>query len=264
MRLRNIFFIALTTIALASCGSHKKVAYMQDAVFNQENVILNVNDIKIQPQDKLNILVTCKEPQLANLFNLVENRRRLGQSGNGTNNTGNTASYTVDSQGNIDFPVVGTIHIGGLTREQVAAKIKNLLISENLISDPVVTVEFENLHYSVLGEVGKPGTYAITDDNMTLLQALANAGDLTITGKRDRVYVIREENGKRIKYNVDLRSDSLFDSPAYYLQQNDVIYVEPNDMRAGQATVNENNWKSVGLWISIASFLMSAAVLIFR
>ena len=115
-----------------------------------------------------------------------------------------------------------------------------------------------------MGEVNSPGTYTINGDKVTLLEALSMARDLTIYGKRDGVYVVREENGVRTTYNVDLRSVSLFDSPVYYLRQNDVVYVEPNKVRAGQSTINENSLKSVSLWISIGSFLTSLAVLIFK
>lgn len=264
MKLKKTIIVAVAAISLASCNSQKNVVYMQDSIPGQKEAIVNFNEIKIQPRDQISILVTCKEPQLASLFNLVENRKQLGKSGSQGTSSGSTAPYTVDSEGNIDFPVVGEIHVEGLTREQVAAKIKNILVSDNLVTDPVVTVEFTNLHFSVLGEVTRPGSYAISGDHINILEALSQAGDLTIYGKRDKVHVIRETGGQRHKYEIDLRSDSLFNSPAYYLQQNDVVYVEPNNVRAGQSSVNENNWKSVGLWISLASLLMSAAVLIFK
>ena len=128
----------------------------------------------------------------------------------------------------------------------------------------MVTVEFMNLYFSVLGEVKSPGKYTISKDQITLLEAIAMAGDLTITGKRDAIFVIREEAGQRITHWVDLRSQDIFQSPVYYLKQNDVIYVQPNKMRAGQSTINENNVKSVSLWISIASFLTSLGVLLFK
>lgn len=126
----------------------------------------------------------------------------------------------------------------------------------------MVTVEFMNFRISVLGEVNSPGSYTVSGDKITILQALSLAKDLTIYGKRDNITVIREQNGKRESYKIDLRSKNLFDSPAYYLQQNDVVYVEPNKVRARQSTLNENNVRSVGFWTSIGSFLTSVANLI--
>ena len=168
----------------------------------------------------------------------------------------------MDSNGNIDFPVLGEIQVAGLTRWELSQKIKQMLSEQNLLKDAVVTVEFMNLKVAVIGEVNSPNTYDITNDKFTLLDALSMAGDLTIYGRRDNVSVIREENGERTIYRVDLRSVDLFSSPAYYLQQNDVVYVEPNKVRAGQSTINENNLKSVSLWVSIASFLTTIATLI--
>lgn len=257
-------------LLLSACNSREKIVYLQDSVFNQEETICNMNSIKVRPDDKLNIVVSCKEPKMAMLLNSVESANNInisaGQAsqGNYSSSTTRTVPYTVNSKGNIDFPLLGTLHVEGMTREQVAEMIKNKIISDGIVSDPIVSVEFLNLHYSVLGEVKAPGQYAIKNEKLTLLDALSQAGDLTIYGVRDRVQVIREQDGKRIKYIVDLRSQDLFDSPAYYLQQNDVIYVEPNATKIGQSQINENNWKSVGLWISLASLVMSAAVLIFK
>ena len=149
-----------------------------------------------------------------------------------------------------------------MKREEIASYIKNELISKNLIKDPVVTVEFMNLAISVLGEVGKPGRYNIDRDKITLLDAISMAGDLTIYGKRDNVYVMRNEGGKQTSYRVNLLSaQDVYSSPAYYLQQNDVIYVEPNSVRARQSTVNGNNVRSTSFWISLASLLTTITVL---
>lgn len=235
---------------------------MQNAVFGQEETVVNLNEIKVQPQDKVSIVVSCKEPELARLFNLVQTDNTLGQNSS-QNSQGRVSSYTVDSKGDIEFPVIGKIHIEGLTREQISDKIANALKDGKWISDPIVTVEFANLHFSVVGEVNHPGTFAINNDRMTLLEGLAQAGDLTEFGERE-IIVVREQNGKRKKYLVDLKDNSLFDSPAYYLQQNDIIYVQPNDAVARKAADNPNNLKSIALWTSIASLLTTIAVLIFK
>ena len=184
--------------------------------------------------------------------------------------------YVVDEQGNIDFPILGKLQVAGLNRWELQEKIKKELADADLLKDFVVTVEFMNFKVSILGEVNKPGSYTIQGDKITLLEALSMANDLTIYGKRDGVYVIREENGERTTYRLDLRSAEIFNSPVYYLKQNDfnspvyylkqndIIYVEPNSVRAGQSTINENSMKSVSLWISVGSFLSSLGVLIFK
>ena len=260
-----LYLLLLPAIMSVSCNSSKNVVYLQDLVPNQTEVIANLNEIKIQPRDQISITVSCREPEIANLFNLVTAQRTMMPSGVQYNSgQGIMSVYTVSADGTIDFPVVGDISVSGLTRTQIAAKIKDRLVSDDLVKDPVVTVEFINLHFAVMGEVARPGSYNINNDRVTLLDALSQAGDLTIYGKRDRVSVIREQDGRRMTYTVDLRSRDLFDSPVYYLQQNDVIYVEPNNARAGQSTINENNWKSAGLWVSIASLLTSVAVLVFK
>lgn len=254
-------------IALSGCSSSKNISYLQDVTPGSEQPITNYKNIVARPGDMISIIVSCSDPQTSALFTLTSPQIRLTSGERQTNSLSSeqiASNYTVDSKGNIDFPVLGEIHIAGLTREQIISTIKNMLISKDLVKKPVVVANFTNLNYSVTGEVKAPGQYPINKDRITLLEALSTAGDLTIYGRRDNVKVIREDNGKRKTYEVDLRNQNLFDSPVYYLQQNDVIYVEPNSRRAGDSSVNENNWKSVGLWISIGSFLMSAAVLIFK
>lgn len=234
---------------------------MQDAVFGQEEAVLNLDEIKLQPQDKLSIVISCKEPELARQFNLVQAENRVGQSDQ--QSQGRVSIYTIDSDGNIEFPVLGKIHIAGLTRQQISEKIADTLKNGRWINDPVVSVEFANIHFSVVGEVKSPGTYPISNDRMTLFEGIARAGDLTEFGERE-IIVVREQNGKRTKYLVDLKDNSLFDSPAYYLQQNDVIYVKPNKAVARKAEDNPNNLKSISLWTSIASLITTIAVLIFK
>lgn len=259
----NLFVIVFLFV-LASCKTYEKINYMQDVRVDTP-VEVSVNQgIRIQPQDMLSIVVSSKTPELAMIFNLPVVSYQAGSevvSGAGTQRL---LGYVVDNNGEIDFPVLGKIKVAGLTRWEVQEYIKKTIIDAGLMKDLVVTVEFMNFKISIMGEVNSPGTYIINGDKVTLLEALSMARDLTIYGKRDGVYVVREENGVRTTYNVDLRSVSLFDSPVYYLRQNDVVYVEPNKVRAGQSTINENSLKSVSLWISIGSFLTSLAVLIFK
>ena len=251
----------LMAVLLMSCNTSKEILYFQDINVNQPEVISGARDITVQPKDQISILVSSKDPQLAALFNLTRAQASIGTGG--VSGGGEVSGYTLDDKGNIDFPVLGTLHIAGMTKSQIAALVKQKLIDENLVKDPVVTVEFMNLYFSVLGEVKTPGKYAITKDQITLLEAISMAGDLSIYGKRDAIFVIREENGERVTHWVDIRSKDLFNSPVYYLKQNDVVYVQPNKVRAGQSTINENSVKSVSLWISIGSFLSSLGVLLF-
>ena len=201
------------------------------------------------------------------MFNLPIYSHRVGYTSeyvNGNNNTNNQISaYTVDSDGTIDFPVLGRIRIAGLSREEVADYVKSELVTKNLINDPVVTVEFMNLCVSVLGEVNKPGRFRIDRDYITILDAISMAGDLTIFGEREDIKVLRTVNGQQKMYTVNLCSaEQVYASPVFYLQQDDVIYVEPNKMRARQSTVNGNNVRSASFWISIASFLASVASIV--
>lgn len=250
----------LLCILLASCRTSEKIVYLQDVAPDLQEAIHTQGDITLKPQDKLSIVVSSKDPKLAALLNLPVVSYQAGSTSTYNQMTG----YTVDDKGNIDFPILGTIHVGDLTRAKVAEVIKEKIISQNLVNDPVVTVDYRNLHISVLGEVSKPGQINIDRDKITLLEALSMAGDLTIYGVRDKVLVIRETEGKRAMHYVDLRSKDIFQSPVYYLQQNDIVYIRPNKVRAGQSQINDNNVKSASFWITIGSFLSNLGVLLFK
>ena len=257
---------AMACVMLAGCKTQREVTYFQDLKVNSPQFIDSIGTVRMEPDDQITILVSCKEPQIAALFNLVRSQTRVGVSTPGSiiNNNGETSAYTIDGEGNIDFPVIGKLHVAGLTKQEVATLVKSRLVESDQVKDPVVTVEFANLAFSVIGEVKNAGKYPITKNRTTLLDAISMAGDLNITGLRDSVYVIREADGKRTAYAVDLRSKDVFTSPVYYVKQNDVIYVRPNAMRAGQSTINENTFSSVGFWMSVGSFLMSLGVLLFK
>ena len=200
------------------------------------------------------------------MFNLPIVSQQICQESTGSSGTSRGVSgYTVDSFGDINFPVLGKIRVEGMTREQIADYLTKQLKEQELIKDPVVTVEFMNLGVSVLGEVNRPGRISINRDNMTILDALSEAGDLTIFGKREKVLVLRQEDGKQRVYGVNLCSaDHIYTSPVYYLQQNDVVYVIPNDTKSRQSTVNGNTVRSTSFWISLASLITSIAVLIVK
>ena len=223
--------------------------------------------IKLQPNDKVTILVSTTDARLNSLYNLPVARVSLGDAGGGSSMSGdgNVSPYTIDSQGNINFPVLGKLHIAGMTREELAEYIRRELISRDLAKNPIVTVDYLNLSVSVLGEVGGPGRYPITRDDFTILDALSAAGDLTIYGKRDNIRVLREENGVQKVYTLDISSGKdLTKSPVYYLQQNDVVYVEPNATKARTASPNGNSPLTPAFWMSVASFAMTVALLIIK
>lgn len=246
--------LGIALLIATSCGTPKNVAYFQDLNNNPDTVITLQNRvITVKPTDKIYIGVKSKDQQISQLFNL------MGSNSSSSSNVSKDAYYyTVDSKGNIDFPVLGTVHVANLSREQVAEKIKKALIDASLVKDPVVTVGLSNLHYSVMGEVNHPGQFAIEDEKVTILDAISNAGDLTITGVRDDVIVLRQENGHQKIYKINLCSGKdVFSSPVYYLQQNDVVYVSPNDTKKRTSTVNGNTIQSTGFWLSVSSLAVT-------
>jgi polysaccharide export outer membrane protein len=261
-------FAALATLAvlagLSSCGSetYKKINYLQD-VHEDTSMSMKVNKgIIIQPQDQLSIIVTSRDPKMAVPFNLSVSSYYAGSELASVGGSQRITGYVVDNTGNIQFPSLGTLHVAGINRWELQELIRDRLADSGLLKDAVVTVEFLNFKVSVLGEVVAPGSYSVTGDKITILQALALARDLTIYGQRNNVQVIREQNGKRQIYVLDLTNTGIFNSPAYYLQQNDVVYVTPSAVRAGQGEINENYFKSGSFWISLASISATMATLI--
>ena len=253
-------FAVVLAMAFVSCNpeTYKKINYLQD-IDGDTTMSMKVNKgIIIQPQDQLSIIVTSRDPKMAVPFNLSVSTfytgSELSSSGGASQRI---TGYIVDNSGDINFPSLGPIHVSGLNRWELQELIKDKLADSGLLRDAVVTVEFLNFKISVLGEVTSPGTYTVTGDKITILQALALARDLTIYGQRDNVQVIREQNGQRQIFSLNLTNSDIFSSPGYYLQQNDVVYVTPSKVRAGQGEINENYFKSGSFWISLASISMT-------
>lgn len=260
-------------LMLAGCSAPRNVAYFQ----NPETVvdIVSQNPIRLAPGDKISILVKTKDPSVSDLFNLPVYTQRLGASGVAAVNNPNStqlyksvtaegaSAYTVTEKGIIDFPVLGDIRVEGMTRSELAAFIKGELIGRALVKEATVTVEFLNTGINVLGMVSSPGRYEINTDNITVLEALSMAGDLTLGGLRENVKVLREEGGQIKVYTIDLTDlNSAAKSPVFNLRQNDVIYVEPNEMMKRASTVNGNNAMSTSFWISVASLITTAVTTI--
>lgn len=268
--LRAALSAAALSLALGSCRAPRDVTYFSGLDGGARTELSAAADITVRPDDRLSIVVASKDPQLASLFNLPMVAQRVGQPGVESSAAGRSsnevASYVVDPYGDIRFPVLGTLHIGGMRRAEVADYIRGELTGRNLVKDPVVVVDFLNHGVSVLGEVNRPGRVTFDRDRFTLLDALAGAGDLTIQGRRTDVLVLRhEEDGRRTSYRVDLTDgEGTMRSPAYWLRQDDVVYVSPNDVRKRQTTANGSTPLTPSFWISIASLLTTVAVLIWK
>lgn len=257
---KALFALFITLLCLASCKTQEKVLYFQDAADNSEITTQVINTLKLLPGDKVSIIVTSSAtPEVAARYNLAT---ALGTTSS-TQSTQENLRYTLDENGCIDMLGIGRIKISHLTRSEAAARIQEKF-RQGILNDAVVTVAAYNRYITVLGEVARPGRQEITRDNLTLLEALGMAGDLTIQARRDRILVIRPNEGVSTPYYVDIRSKDILNSPVYNLRQNDVIYVEPNRMRVGQSTYNDNNVRSIQTWLSISSLLLSLGILIFK
>lgn len=248
---------------LGSCRTPKNVTYFQNLQNGEQIDLASARDIALLPGDRVSIVVVAKDPQLAIMFNLPDVSPRI--NGMTTTNKNEVNTYVLDNYGDIQFPVIGTLHLAGMRRAEAAEFIQKQLVDRQLLKDPVVIVDFLDCGVTVLGEVTKPSRVSLTRDRFTLLDALAAAGDLTIQGRRTDVLVLRKEEGREIAYRVDLtNAQQTLQSPVYYMQQDDVIYVSPNDIRKRQTTANGSSPFTPSFWISIASLLTTLAVIIWK
>ena len=248
-------FVAVAALIFTGCASPKKIAYLQHAEDENYDATRYQHNIKVMPKDNLTILVTATDPDAVSIFNKHISRNQ-NQAGIG----GNMYSYAVDDDGTINFPIVGRIKVEGLSRLEVEQligdKIKPYLAeSEN----PIVTVRINSSHFTILGEVGSPGVKTSGREKCSLLDAIAMSGDINILGKRDNIMLIREaaDGGKSV-HRLNILDPNVMKSPYFYLQQNDVLYVEPNSIRKTNASIGT----STHLWFSLASVLVSSATLV--
>lgn len=269
MKLRNIIIAAGLVFLVASCSSTKKITYFEDLKGSRRHpaptqMAVGQPKLTIKPQDRLFIVVSTQNDELTQLYNLPYVTQRIGQtSASGYSYPAGVIGYSVSQRGEIDFPGIGIIKVAGLTREELAVTIQTILAERELAKEAVVTVDFMNNGVTVMGEVKNGGRFPIERDDMTVLDALACAGDLTICGVREDVTVFRSVNGVEMIYKIDLTSaESVFKSPAYYVQQNDVIYVKPNGKKSRESTVNGNNVRSASFWISLASLATSVGSIV--
>ena len=261
MKKQSLLATAFVAMLLYSCKT-PNVAYISDVKNGQTDAIAQALDIRFKPDDKICIIIKSQDSRLSELFNLPIYTLRVGW---GNSSSQYMSAYTIDPDGNIDFPVLGTMHLAGMSRHEVEQLVKNELLTRKLVNDPHVTVEFGNMAINVMGEVNKPGRYEFDRDHITVLDALSMAGDLTILGQRDSVKVVRSNGvNQTTTYVLNLqKADELYSSPAFYLQQNDVVYVTPNEFRARQSVVNGNNVYSTSFWISVASLATSVTSVIY-
>ena len=250
--------MVLLMAAMASCASQKRIWYLQDAMPYTPEQIEQQGQIRIQPFDRVTIVVNSKNPELAVPFNAATSYNALSLMSTSSYTNGSLQIRTVDEQGYLDMPVLGRIECKGLTRSELARKIAALIIDGEYINDPTVNVQFADMKISVIGEVARPGQYAITNDKITIFDALAMAGDMTIYGIRSDVAVHREVNGVRTIEYLDLTSKDIFHSPVFYIQQNDIVYVKPNKYRAQTSEISQNR----SFYISLVSTAISMATLI--
>jgi polysaccharide export outer membrane protein len=256
-----LFPIVVLTIALLlnSCGSSKKVAYFQNIDEISLAASRGLYDAKIMPKDLLTITVHTTDPAAASPFNLIV-RRSMGNDNSISTTGGSLQGYLVDNDGDIDFPIIGKLHVVGLTKRQCENLIREKIIPYlSKTENPVITVRMSSYKVTVLGEVGHPGSFSVGQEKINILEALAQAGDLSIYGKRDNVLLIREDNtGQKHQYRLNLNDANLINSPLYYLQQNDVVYVEPNTVKAKNSDIGS----STTIWFSFISIATSVASLL--
>lgn len=239
---RLLFFVLVAFFS--SCNTTKNVIYLDN--IGDAQITKTIDDLEpvIQKNDLLSITVSSPNPTATQIFN--------------TSGPTGAAGFLVNQQGNIDFPLLGTLKAAGLTKKQLRESIAKAIVQNQLLIDPVVNVRYLNYKVTVLGEVAKPSVIAVQDERISLLEALGMAGDMTIYARRDNVLVIREEAGKRITKRLNLSSRDLFDSPYYYLKSNDIVYVEPGKARAASAS-NTRQWLPV-----IMSSLSFVSVVFYR
>jgi polysaccharide export outer membrane protein len=240
-------------LLLVSCGGAKKFVYLNDMQPGEKYEVNLESATIIHPNDRLDIKVSCKNPELAVPFNAQVGAYQVSPDGSVKSaGVDVTAGYRVDTDGNIVFPVLGKINVGGKTLKEVSETIETMIEEGSYIKSPEVTIEFLNFKYTVLGAVNGKGTYTVDGDKVTIIEAIAKAGDLTKNARLDRVAVIRMIDGKQEIYYNDIRTAEIFKSPTYFLQQNDIVYVEPKRKER-----NENAWQTASFVVSLASLASS-------
>lgn len=242
-----------------SCSTPKQILYFQDIDTLHLKPLTTAYEAVIKKDDRLTIVVSGADKTVCAPYNLTLGEMSNSGSSSFSNPESATLTYLVDAEGNIDFPILGTVHAEGKTRNELAEYLRQEIGKD--VKDPIVYVSFKNYKITVLGEVRAPGTYTIDSEKVTLLQALGRAGDLNLTARRDGIMILREENGEIKHYMVDLKTANTLQQPQYYLQQNDVIYVPASSNRVISATASTGIWgtalSSVTTTVSLVTLVVS-------
>ena len=253
MKLFKSVIFVIVAIIITSCATSKDIVYFQDINERQLKALTNEYKAVIKKDDRLAIVVSGPDKLVTAPYNLT-----IGETPTNGDPLRVTLSYLVDPQGNIEFPILGTIHVEGMTRNQLVEYLTKEIGKD--VKDPIVHVEFRDYKITVLGEVRRPGTYTFENEKVNILQALGMAGDLQLSAQRDGILLLREENGVQKHYNIDLRNSDILQSPYFYLQQNDVIVVPPSATRVASATTATGIWSvllsSLTTLITVISFII--------
>ena len=260
--MKNFLFtlvLLASLVLLGGCSGSKEVAYFQNIDSVSLAASRGLYDAKIMPKDELTITVNTIDPTASAPFNLSVSNS-VGTSGQLASGSGSLQGYLVDNDGNINFPKVGVLHVVGLTKNQCQDLIRSKISSYfNVNENPIVTVRMSSYRVTVIGEVGAPRVVPVTTEKINIMEALASCGDLTIYGKRNNVILIREDaKGEKSYHRLNLNDANLLNSPYYYLQQNDMVYVEPNSVKTKNASIGA----STTLWLSAVGIVTSLASLV--
>lgn len=261
----HLILVIILTSLLGSCTSYKKVPYLQGAETLSKQELNQINSKytqKIMPSDLLAITVNAQTPEAAVPFNLpLIPMAKIENSAYGLNQTMGMQSYLVDPEGNIDFPILGKLNIAGMSKTEVQDLIKSKIYPNYIKEEPIITVRFINYKVSLIGEVARPGTYSVANEKINILEALSLGGDMTIYGRRDNVLLMRENVlGEKEIIRIDLTKNDILKSPFFYLQQNDIIYVQPNKSKARAADIGSAETlviSVVGTLISLTSLIVT-------
>lgn len=260
----TLLLAVMAVLMMSSCVSTKKIVYFQDPeqVFQQGQQILQQYEMKLKSADQVLVKVTCSEPELLTIFaqDVTMGSSNANTSNMGGSTMGNVYGYTISNEGSITLPAVGVVEVAGLTTEQAARRIEERIKGKNLINDPEVTVRLLNARVAVLGAVKSPQVVNLTSERNTILDVLAQCGDIADTGLRQKITLYRDENGVLKKYPIDLTTTDVFKNPAYYVQQNDLVYVEPNK---SQTVKSSAFYTFLGAGASIVGVIASVVALVF-